>query len=309
VTGKGKALVALLMVAGGSGAHLAQRGADETRLELDPAEALRTMASGESLRVAASGFHLLAADVLWIQATLVFGDFWTRTKDPLWTEWLYRMIEAVVICDPEWRTPYVYGGSMLEVVGAVELADEIYLRGRDALPDEFWFSFALGMNAYMEHDDSQAASSWLKEASSKPGAPGWYAETAVALAAEDRAPTEALGYLRDQLAVTTDEGLRESLVRRIARVEHEDYSLRLTAAREQAEQRLGRPVELGEFLEQLGERAPLDPLGGRWVEQPGTRTVVSSVVDQEDAEEALRLGRKMMRMGMGKQALPVHPAP
>lgn len=309
MTGKGKALVVLLMVAGGSGAHLAQRTADETRLELDPAEQLRTMASGDALRVASSGFHVLTADVLWIQSTLVFGDFWARTQDPLWTEWLYRMIEAVVICDPEWRTPYLYGGSMLEVVGAAELADKIYLRGREALPDEYWFSFALGMNAYMEHDDTQAAAVWLEEAASKPGAPGWYAETAAALVAEDRAPTEALQYLRDQLAVTTDEGLRESLTRRIARVEHEDYSLRLTAARDEAQARIGRPVGLDEFLTQLGDRAPPDPLGGEWVEQPGTRTIVSSVVEQEDAEEAQRLGRKMMRMGMGKQALPVHPAP
>jgi len=281
-------LITLAIATAGAGlAHSAQNLADPVRWDTNLESELMFMPSGDALRVASSGFAQQLGDLLWVRAILTFGDRW-GTPEEDWAEWLVRMIQAITRLDPQWRTVYFYGGVMLRVVGDVDASTEIFKAGHEALPEDYFFPFAIGMNYYLYKDDAFEAGRWLKIAAELPGAPGWYAKSARMFVVKTTQRQVALRHLDEELAATSDPNLREFLEHQRAILLHDGYAEALLPAIEAYEERTGAPPRaLAELIEAgiVKEGFPADPLGEQWVVDVGG-DIVSSVIVAEREETA-----------------------
>ncbi len=289
------AAVSLFIALVGAGVvHTSQLQTDAVRRDVDLENELMFMPSGEALRVAASGFEQQIGDLLWIRAILIFGEEWGGMNEER-SEWLVRMIQAVAKLDPQWRTTYYYGGVMLRVVGDVDASTEVFTAGHEALPDDYFFPFAIGMNFYLHKDDPFEAGRWLKIAAGLPKAPEWYAKSARMFVVQKTQRSVALRHLDEELAASSDPNLREYLEEQKARLLHDGYVEALMPAIAEYEEREGRrPTALQDLID-LGvvkQGFPPDPLGGQWV-MDITGEIVSDL-EVEDREELARATERQL---------------
>ncbi len=266
------------------GAHTAQRYADELRYErrLDDLNAFQP--NGESMRVASLGFHTALADLVWFRTVLQFGDL-LEAADPATLPWLKSSVQAVITLDPRWRTPYFYGGGFLRVFGDLDGSDEVYARGRVAFPDDPFFPFSLGMNAFLYRGDRGAAAVWLERAAALPGAPDWYHAAAAGFMNEDGERRAAIRYLAEQLKTETRPGVQAALRKKTIELMHDERVDEIEVVHARFRAARGRPVSRPDELGPL----PEDPYGKGWVLGADGR------IRSAEAEEAER------RRGVGKE--------
>lgn len=272
----------VFLVAGFGVSMAAHRAVDAAREAGEGAQRV-FIPSGEALRVSSMGYHTVLADILWVRAVLSFADIYADVT-PEDARWLGAMLESVATLDPQWRTIYYHGGSMLRVIGDIDGSDELYRRGTEALPDEPYFEFSLAMNAYLHRQDIEAAARHLDRAASIPGAPAWYRSASAGFMSNSGQRKAAIKYLQDQYKATTDPSVRDSLQQKLQSLIHDEYSEQIT---EQWE-RFGEP----EALEMLGELPP-DPYEAGWV-RSADGDIVSARVEQDRAERTQRWGRDML---------------
>ncbi len=294
-----RVLVPLGIAVAGLSGTLAHRGHtlnDASRHETAAVTELLVMPSGEALKVGSLGMETHLADLLWVRTVLTFGERWEAEPDPAWQEWLARMIEAITVLDPTWRTPYFYGGVMLRVTGDHEGSNRILLRGHEALPDDYFFPFAIGMSHYLEFDDAEAAYEWLNKAAVLPGAPSWYRLAATGFVVKSNQRQTAIRFLREELAQTSDPDLREPLENKLKSLMHDELSERLGGLRDAWEEEHPGPLlRVEQLVGPSGiESLPLDPLGGEWVIDVDN-SIVSSVVAADRARKARWRERRMLK--------------
>ena len=255
----------LLVLAGllGLVANRAHRVTDEGRFAARRARQAAYQPNGEALRVAALGQPTLLADVMWVRAVLQFSEVMDgRTLDG--NRWLAATVEAVATLDPGWRTAYFYGGAFMRVLGDIEASDHIFEEGRKAIPDDSFFPFSLGMNAYLHHGDAELAAEYLAAAAALPGAPGWYGAAAASFIEMKGQRAAAVRYLDEELVRTTNPVVRQSLERRRAGLIHDELSDKLAQLTERFISEVGRPPA---SITELGALPP-DPYGEGWVLGP-----------------------------------------
>jgi tetratricopeptide (TPR) repeat protein len=238
---------------------------DHSRHERQIDAALLFPPNGEHLRTIATGLEEPLADLLWVRTVLVFGERYEVDQNPAWVVWLRKMLLATTTLDPTWRTAYFYGGVMLRVSGDVEGSGEIFERASHNLPDDWFFPFSLGMNAYLYEHNLPKAAEWLNIAAALPGAPPWYAAAAAAMKAEAGGRKAAMKYLKGVLDNTTDPAIRESTQIQLDRLLHDDIVETWTAACR--DYRASHQAPLGSVadLAQLGFQLPPNPRGDAWV--------------------------------------------
>lgn len=273
----------------GVAAHRSQRVADEVRLDRQRAQASLFRPNGQTLRVVSLGQHTAVAELLWVRAVLRFADIYDE-GDEEGTEWLVANLEAARLLDPGWRTIYFYGGAFMRVLDRIDESDSLFLHGRDALPDDAFFPFALGMNAYLHRGDVDSAADWLKEAAGRPNAPDWYAAAAASFIQRSGERRAAVRYLDEEIARATNPRVRERLELRRARFVHDELVDRIAERREQFRAQVGRDITR---VEELGELPP-DPMGGRWVLAPDG--VVRSSVEEARASEKARYAERALML-------------
>lgn len=256
-------VIASVLALGVGAAHLAHRGAD--RVRHDRANETRTLYQprGEALRVAAMGQHVLMADAMWVRAVLQFAAL---LEDPTATNtrWIRSTLDAIVVLDPQWRTVYFYGGSFLRLMGDIDGSDLLFDQGRVQIPDDPYFPFALGMNAYLLRDDRQTAQVWLSRAAAMDGAPPWYHAAAAGFIEGKGERRAAIRYVEEQMAGETRAVVLESLDRKRRALMHDELSEQMTdALRAWEVHRSGVAPDLSV----LGA-LPEDPFGGSWILAP-----------------------------------------
>lgn len=272
-------LAASALALGALGAHAAQRSADTARFATKDEEVGLYDPKGAALRVAALGSHTLLADTLWVRTVLRFADTFAEPT-PERVEWFSRSLSATADLDPSWRTVYLYGGGFLRLFGRIDESDVLYRRGMEAIPDDPFFPFSIGMNAFLHRDDRETAATMLHQAAQMEKAPAWYAAAAAAFLEGQGERRAALQYIDEQLATETRPEVRTSLEKKKVQLLHEEWSERLTQASAEWERVHGAALD---DVNELGELPP-DPHGGTWVLAPDG--VVRS--DIEDAAEARR---------------------
>lgn len=84
-------------------------------------------------------------------------------KDDL-NSWMYQRFNALIEIDPKFYEVYRYGGQYLSIVKDDEIgAEDIYRRGLEAFPNNFWLNFHAGFHYYFEmHDIEKALSCFEK---------------------------------------------------------------------------------------------------------------------------------------------------
>lgn len=280
-------LVALAVLLCGAGlAHTAQRRVDPLRRASTAGQAMLFAPDGATLRVGALDYHVHLADLMWVRTALSFGErFGTSTQDEAWARWFAISARAVSELDPAWRTPYVYGGTMLRVMGLLDESTAMFEAGFRALPHDFSLPFSVGMNHYLYGQDPDTAARWLRVASEIEGAPEWYAVAALAFQERKYERQQAIHFLRDELSGTTDPNLRAALEQRLNGLMHDEMAEQLTRMAAELAQARGRevkdPAEL--VAARRLEALPPDPLGARWIVD------VDSQIRSQTAADALTL--------------------
>ncbi|NOY24945.1 MAG: hypothetical protein GXP62_03645 [Oligoflexia bacterium] len=260
-----RSTLGLLLLAGvlGGLAHRVQVAVDVLRRAGVTGTAARVMPNPAMLRAASMGQPTVVADFLWVRVALNFAEIADHpTADG--SHWLQLMIRGILALDPSWRTPYFYGGSMMRVLDNIDGSDEIFAAGAAAFPDDPYFPFSLGMNAYLYRQDATEAARLLSVAAKRPGAPPWYRSAAAGFLNEHGQRGAALAYLRRQLQTENEPAVRASLSKKYKRVLHDELSARLTDRKAAWEAKSGEPLQ---SVQALGE-LPEDPMGAGWIIAP-----------------------------------------
>lgn len=284
-----RSVLATVALLGALLSAVAQPRVDDTRLARTAASILLFAPDGEQLRAVASGFEEVVADLLWSRAVLVFGERFGAEGQADWNAWFRRTVEATIVLDPRWRTPHMYGGALLRVLGDIEGSNTIFERGSENLPDDATFPFSRGMNAYLYEDDPETASRWLEEASKRPNAPPWYAAAAAAMRHRAGASDAAVRYLKEQIGTTEDDAVRAEAERQLGRIVHDRMVATWEDACLQFRARTGRPLASpDELAELLGRALPTNPRGDAWV--VGADGVVRAAAAERERLRRARMG-------------------
>lgn len=277
-------------------AHLAHRQVDEARFRYG-ASTDRVAPHPPSIQLASMGQPTLLADLMWVRTVLAFAEVHGEPS-AAGIEWLSAMVETVYTLDGRWRTAYFYGGSFLRVLGDIEGSDVVFEAGHAALPNDPFFPFSLGMNAYLYHHDSAAAHRWVAAAADLPGAPNWYQSAAAGFIEEGGGREAALRYLEEQRRTETRPQVRRALDAKYDALLHEELEEQIAAHRRRFVERFGRDIT---SVQELGS-LPADPLGGAWVLAPDG-VVRSSVREARLAAEAVNDERAMILLPLARRPL------
>jgi tetratricopeptide (TPR) repeat protein len=282
----------LLALVGAAMVAVAQPRADATRNQRAVDNALLFVPDGDMLKVAASGYEEPLADLFWVRTVIVFGERYGSAQGTRWVEWVRRMVLAVTTLDPRWRTAYQYGGAFARVSGDIEGSDEIFRRGSENLPDDPWFPFAYGMNAYIYKDDPETAADWIAKAAVRKDAPSWYGAAAAAMRQESGDRAAAIRYLEELREQATSEAQRRDTERQLRRLWHNELVSRWEEACRAFRAEHGRPLaDVAEFERVIGP-LPANPREDAWI--VGGDGVVRS--EGADADRVRRLRRGEWRL-------------
>lgn len=266
--------------------------ADATRVVRTADQALLFVPDAGTVRTAAMGFEEPLADLFWVRTVLVFGERFGAAGGGAWLEWLERMIEAVHTLDPGWRTPYFYGGTILRVSGDIDGSDAVFAAARENLPDDPFFPFSLGMNAYLYRDDAATAAELIGAAAELPGAPSWYSAAAAAMRQRSGQRAAGIQYLEEVRRTTTDPAIQADTERQLARLRHNDLVDGWAEACRTWRDAHG-PLAAPEEIARLGFALPPNPRGDAWV--VGADGVVrSAAAEKERYRRALIAEKKLL---------------
>jgi hypothetical protein len=244
-------------------------------------EQLRMLPRGEFLRPILLGYHHLGADALWLRVVQVLGDRVVRDKD---YEWLYHAMDVITTLDPKYEYAYEAGGTVLaELALRVDLSNRLLEKGVNPNPNSWRIPFRLGFNHFFHLGDHLKAAEYMAQAARVPGEfpvgpPAYTARLASRLYVQGQSPEVALEFLEAMLQQTTDEAVRDQLLRRMKRVSLERDLQTLEQAVRNYTQVKGRyPNTLSELvMSGILTRIPNEPYGGTYQLDQKTGTVSSS---------------------------------
>ena len=287
---------ALVMLFGAGVSHKAQTLADPPRRERSAELELLVMPSAQALSSAAMGQQRPLADLIWVRSVLEFGERFDKSPSEQWRVWFDRMLNAVAELDPGWRTVYFYGATMLRINGGDKQSTRLFMLGAERLPEDAYFPFSVGMTIYLAGGDRTVAAHWVQRAADA-GGPDWYRDLAVTLRAEGEGRGAARRFLVEEAESTRDPDQRKVLEDQIARLDHEEFSARLTELLSGWSERGGPPLRSVQDMVGAGllREVPPDPLGAGWVIDPEGPTVLSQAIYESRVDKAMRSGRAMLR--------------
>jgi hypothetical protein len=281
------AVAAVLGMLGIVVGHMGHRQADEARFRAGVSTD-RVVPNPPLLQVVSLGQPTLVADFLWVRTVLAFTEVHDASTAQ-GVEWIGAMLDSVCALDPNWRTSYFYGGSFMRVLGDIDHSDKVFVAGHEAFPSDSFFPFAIGMNAYLYRNDTEAAFRWITIAAELPNAPAWYRTAAAGFVETGGDRQAALQYLEQELRDDQKPAVREALLAKYNSLLHDELAAQIASHREKFKARFGRDIQA---LSELGT-LPDDPLGGRWVVAPDG-LIRSSVREDLMARQAVRGERAMI---------------
>lgn len=256
--------------------HLLQIDLDQRRSSTPSLQRFMYLPQGEYLKAAVLGYEHFVADVLWIQAIQAMGE---RTVSEEAGHWIAHALDVITTLDPKFVRVYEAGGiALVTLVAMPEESNRLLQKGISHNPDVWELPFLLGFNYYFElHDDLRAAE-YIARASRLPQAPAYLAPFAARLYVSARNPEDAVVFLAQVYAQTTDGNLKQILERRLkeAMVER-DLQLLEDAIRRYHGRHNRAPERLEDLIgSDLLRALPREPFGGRYLYNPLTGTVRSS---------------------------------
>ena len=226
------------------------------------------------------GFHLAAADVLWIRSMQIFAE----EIGPEDSNFLCRIISSIVDLDPRFYIAYIYGGLNLSVFArAPEHSNEILMKGLDQFPDDWQIPFFIGYNYFYELKDFGRAAQYMEIASQRPEHPFWLPAFSARLYAQAGDPQLAVELLYRLVQGTGDELLSERWKYELKTAIVKRDTSQLDRLVEEFSRRKGRIPGTLEELVAVGitQKLPEEPFGGYYyIEQETGRVKSSSPVKE-----------------------------
>lgn len=218
------------------------------------------------LRIATLNLDSIAADIMWVRFIQNLPD---THAEPAEGEWLAHQLTSVVDLDPNFRSAYLNGTVLLDV-----LADQpcealrILERGIERFPLDWRMRFQAGFICFSEVSDSECAVRNLRAAAASPESPRWLPGLVGRLLVESSQTDAAIEYLRLEHERATDPRLRERFGERLQEAHlTRDLEKIQGALRTWRLANGGRmPASLGVLVEEglLPGIPPVDPFGGRY---------------------------------------------
>jgi hypothetical protein len=256
--------------------HLLQGQLDQQRAATPKLQRFMYLPQGEHLRIAVLGYHQVVADLLWIPAIQAMGE---RTVSEQAGHWIAHALDVITTLDPKFIRVYEAGGiALTTLVTMPEESNRLLQKGIGHNPDVWELPFLLGFNYYFELHDDRTAAEYIARASRLPRAPAYLAPFAARLYVSARDPEDAIVFLSQVYAQTTEENMKQVLERRLKEVIVERD---LQLLEEAISRYRGRNKRAPERLEDLVgpgllRELPREPFGGHYLYDPLTGTVRSS---------------------------------
>lgn len=262
------------------GLHFVQLQLDQQKAATPKLQRFMYLPHGQYLRVAALGYEQVMADLLWIQTIQAMGE---RTVSEEAGHWIYHALEVITDLDPAFVHVYEAGGiALATLVTHIDESNRILEKGMRYNPTVWQLPFYLGFNYYFEFHDDQKAADYIARASRLPGAPAYLAPLAARLYVSARDPQDAVDFLAQVYVQTTDENIKKILEQRLKElvVERDLQLLEETIGRYRTLYRRA-PQRLDDLVGPSLLRAlPREPFGGRYLYDPQTQSVRSSVMKE-----------------------------
>lgn len=168
--------------------------------------------SGEFLKHFTFGFSHLVADYFWIKTISYFGDHLMSDRQ---YPWLYHILDLVTTLDPQFRSPYYFGGVILSLeANQVEQSTMLLKKAMRYHPEVWKFPFFIGFNYWFHANNAAKAAPYLEIAARLPGAPAYLKNFAARLYTEAGQKDAALLFLQEMLRTTQDPRMRAQLIKR-----------------------------------------------------------------------------------------------
>lgn len=259
-----------------AGLYFLQVQLDQQRAATPKLQRFMYLPPGQYLRVAALGYEQVAADLLWIQAVQAMGE---RKVSGEAGHWIAQALDVITTLDPRFVRVYEAGGiALTTLVVLAEESNRLLEKGIEHNPEVWQLPFLLGFNYYFEFHDDQKAADSIARASRLPGAPAYLAPLAARLYVSARTPQDAIDFLAQMYAQTTDENVKQVLEQRLKEVVVErDLQLLEEAISRYRERYKRAPARLEDLVGPgLLRELPREPFGGRYLYDPQTQSVRSS---------------------------------
>lgn len=298
-------LTAALIISLGAGPLIwLQDHIDAHRAAIPPSQELLYIPHGSLLRPAVLGYDSMAADLLWLRAISLFGERFRGKQDPIWLDWLDRMLNVATDLDPLDHRIYLYGGIMLKVNPSHRnQAAKLFEKGTHNVPTKFFLPFGVAMIAMEDQNDLDKAIEFMKIASERPDAPFYLKALVGTMMQRNRQDEVALAFLEEELRnLTPNSAPWKAVFVEYSEARYDFYSSRLTDSVDRFKQAFGRyPQPLDEILGVTlkANKLPPEPYGGKWILDPATHRVIG---------EGAEASRRKLREDFGFNVPGVVPA-
>lgn len=167
--------------------------------------------SGEFLKHFTFGFNQLVADYFWIKTISYFGDHLMSDRQ---YPWLYHILDLVTTLDPQFRSPYYFGGVILSLeANQFEQSTMLLSKAMRYHPEVWNFPFFIGFNYWFHANNAVKAAPYLEIAARLPGAPPYLKTFAARLYSETGQRDAALLFLQEMLKTTQDPRMRAQIIK------------------------------------------------------------------------------------------------
>jgi tetratricopeptide (TPR) repeat protein len=235
--------------------------------------------SGKMLRTVACGQRLLLADLYWLSAVQYVGET-VIAKVPRW-EALHPLAEIVTDLDPRFGYAYqVTGSNLAGLAHRYGEADRILEKGMKNLPERWSLPFVYATNKFLYEQDYAKAAEYARRAAEVGKRPhlALLAANLSALANTDDEYQAAVTFIDHMLQETDTPELKAELQERRIRVRTFQALAVLERAVVAHRGRTGRlPQRLADLVPSELQEIPADPSGGRFLYDPQSGAVRSSI--------------------------------
>jgi hypothetical protein len=237
------------------------------------------------LKIAALEFQGLASDVFFLKTMVFIGGTQQRKEMPRVKEWewnwLVKVLDTATDLDPYFFDPYYYANAYLPWdAGKAAEANRILEKGSRYRDWDWMLPFYIGFNDFFFLGNDLDASTYLMEASRRPGGDPMLASLAARLAARGNRTETALYFLEEIAKRTEDRGMKKHYETRMQALRS---LLFLDNSVSRFKKTFGRmPASLDELVNRnIIDQIPPDPYGGTYyITQDGkVRTTASSELE------------------------------
>lgn len=134
----------------------------------DREQGLLSVPPANLVKILASGYQNMVADIFYMQFTTYWGYWLTHGRK---FHNLYPLVDLVTELDPEFRSAYEVGALALADSGQLNQAVDLLLKGSHYHPNDHWYPYQAGLMLFLYSNDYLLAAKYFEMASGKPGAP------------------------------------------------------------------------------------------------------------------------------------------